>query len=117
MLVESQHPYSVWATKSQIMEIYAHYENNKYDDAIIAADRFIQLHPGHTDVAYAYYMNTICYYMQIADVGGDEVDRAGAEHRIVRRFPDSKCPRCQAEARPHPPIIWPARKWKSADIT
>jgi outer membrane protein assembly factor BamD len=25
--VESQHPYSVWATKSQMMEIYADYEN------------------------------------------------------------------------------------------
>src|SRR5580698_9323525 len=42
--VESQHPYSVWATKSQLMAIYANYQNAKYDDAIIAADRFIQLH-------------------------------------------------------------------------
>src|SRR5262249_23631794 len=52
--VESQHPYSVWATKSQLMQVYALYEDNKYDEAIIAADRFIQLHPGHRDVAYAY---------------------------------------------------------------
>ena len=44
--VESQHPYSVWATKSQLMAVYANYENGKYNDAIIAADRFIQLHPG-----------------------------------------------------------------------
>src|SRR5918912_3513622 len=42
--VESQHPYSVWATKSQIMEVYALYENGKYEEAILAADRFIQLH-------------------------------------------------------------------------
>src|SRR5580765_7563935 len=51
-LVESQHPYSVWATKSQLMQVYALYEDGKYNDAIIAADRFIQLHPGHRDVAY-----------------------------------------------------------------
>lgn len=44
--VESQHPYSVWATKSQLMEIYALYENDKYNDSIIAADRFIQVHRG-----------------------------------------------------------------------
>jgi outer membrane protein assembly factor BamD len=52
--VESQHPYSVWATKSQLMGVYSLYESGSYDQAIIAADRFIQLHPGHRDVAYAY---------------------------------------------------------------
>ena len=41
--VERQHPYSTWATKSQLMAAYAHYQNNKYDDAIVAVDRFIQL--------------------------------------------------------------------------
>ena len=70
--VESQHPYSVWATKSQLMQVYANYEDGKYDDAVIAADRFIQLHPGHKDVAYAYYLKAICYYMQIVDVGRDQ---------------------------------------------
>src|SRR6266852_5937463 len=62
--VESQHPYSGWATKSQLMQVYALYEDGKYDDAVIAADRFVQLHPGHRDVAYAYYLKSICYYMQ-----------------------------------------------------
>jgi outer membrane protein assembly factor BamD len=91
--VESQHPYSVWATKSQLMEIYAHYEDGKYDDAIIAADRFIQLHPGHRDVAYAYYLKAICYYMQIVDVGRDQKLTELALKSlddVVRRFPDSK---------------------------
>ena len=45
--VESQHPYSVWATKGQLMAAYALYEAGSYGEAIIAADRFIQLHPGH----------------------------------------------------------------------
>src|SRR5579864_1495019 len=45
--VESQHPYSAWATKSQVMEVYAFYQDGKYNDAVIAADRFIQLHPGN----------------------------------------------------------------------
>src|ERR1051326_524321 len=59
--VESQHPYSVWATKGQLMEVYALYQANKYDEAILGAERFIQLHPGHRDVAYAYYLKAICY--------------------------------------------------------
>src|ERR1700757_1312837 len=70
--VESQHPYSVWATKSQLMSAYALYEAGNYGQAIIAADRFIQLHPGHRDIAYAYYLKAICYYMQIVDVGRDQ---------------------------------------------
>src|SRR5207302_3604731 len=91
--VESQHPYSVWATKSQLMQVYSLYEAGKYDDSIIAADRFIQLHPGHKDVAYAYYLKAICYYMQIVDVGRDQKLTELALKSlddIVRRFPDSK---------------------------
>ena len=41
--VDRQHPYSVWATKAQLMAAFAYYESNKYDEAIIALDRFIQL--------------------------------------------------------------------------
>ncbi len=91
--VESQHPYSAWATKSQLMEIYALYQDGKYNDAVIAADRFITLHPGHRDVAYAYYLKAICYYMQIVDVGRDQKLTQlalKALEEVVRRFPDSK---------------------------
>ncbi|HTZ37565.1 MAG TPA: outer membrane protein assembly factor BamD [Stellaceae bacterium] len=91
--VESEHPYSVWATKAQLMAIYANYQNAKYDDAIIAADRFIQLHPGNKDIAYAYYIKAICYYIQITDVGRDQKiteQAVKALDDVVRRFPDSK---------------------------
>ncbi|WP_163366525.1 outer membrane protein assembly factor BamD, partial [Klebsiella aerogenes] len=60
--VDRQHPYSVWATKAQIMAAFAYYQSNKYDEAIIALDRFIQLHPGHRDLPYAYYLKALCYY-------------------------------------------------------
>jgi outer membrane protein assembly factor BamD len=91
--VESQHPYSAWATKSQVMEVYAFYQDGKYNDAVIAADRFIQLHPGNRDVAYAYYLKAICYYMQIVDVGRDQKLTQlalKALDDVVRRFPESK---------------------------
>jgi outer membrane protein assembly factor BamD len=91
--VESQHPYSVWATKSQLMAVYADYANGKFDDAILAADRFIQLHPGNKDIAYAYYIKGICYYIQITDVGRDQKiteQAVKALDDVVRRFPDSQ---------------------------
>jgi len=91
--VESQHPYSVWATKSQLMSAYALYEAGNYNEAIIAADRFIQLHPGNRDVAYAYYLKAISYYVQIVDVGRDQKTTElalKALDDVVRRFPDTR---------------------------
>jgi len=91
--VDRQHPYSVWATKAQLMSAYALYQAGKYDESIIAADRFIQLHPGHRDIAYAYYLKALDYYIQIADVGRDQKTTQQALNalgEVMRRFPDSK---------------------------
>jgi outer membrane protein assembly factor BamD len=90
--VDRQHPYSVWATKAQIMAAFAYYQSNKYDDAIIALDRFIQLHPGHRDLPYAYYLKALCYYEQISDVGRDQrITQLALEAlaEVVKRFPAS----------------------------
>ncbi len=90
--VERQHPYSVWATKAQMMAAYALYERNKYDDAIIHLDRFIQLHPGNKDTAYAYYLKGLCYYEQITDVSRDQKMTEMAMktlQEVVDRFPAS----------------------------
>jgi outer membrane protein assembly factor BamD len=91
--VERQHPYSVWATKAQLMNAYALYQGNKYDDAILAAQRFTQLYPANKDVAYAYYLIAICNYEQIVDVGRDQrtTEQAlGALDEVIRRFPASE---------------------------
>ena len=90
--VERQHPYSVWATKAQIMTAHSYYQSNQYDEAILAAKRFINLHPGHRDVDYAYYLVAISYYEQISDVGRDQKMTELAFDslaEVVRRFPDS----------------------------
>src|SRR5260221_10859285 len=90
--VERQHPYSVWATKAQLMAAYANYQANKYDDAVVALDRFIQLNPSNRDVAYAYYMKALCYYEQITDVQRDAKMTEQALkslEEVVNRFPES----------------------------
>lgn len=90
--VERQHPYSVWATKAQLMGAFALYERNRYDDAIVALDRFIQLHPGNKDTPYAYYLKGLCYYEQITDVGRDQkmTEMAlKALQEVADRFPTS----------------------------
>jgi len=90
--VERQHPYSAWATQAQLMSAFSYYQVNKYDDAIIALDRFIELHPGHSSIAYAYYLKALCYYEQIVDVGRDQnnTEKAfEAMSEVVQRFPNT----------------------------
>ncbi|MCB2107048.1 MAG: outer membrane protein assembly factor BamD [Rhodobacteraceae bacterium] len=90
--VERQHPYSVWATKAKLMSAYSHYQNNKYEDAIAGLDRFIAVHPGNRDIAYAYYLKALCYYEQITDVQRDqEMTRKALDslQDVVTRFPGS----------------------------
>lgn len=91
--VERQHPYSIWATKAQLMSSFSYYSDGQYDDAILSADRFIQLHPGNRDVSYAYYLKALSYYEQITDVGRDQRTTELALQSlddVVRRFPDSR---------------------------
>jgi len=90
--VDRQHPYSPWATQAQIMAAFADYEQDKYDDAIIALDRFIELHPGNKSAAYAYYLKAVCYYEQIVDVGRDQKNTQlalDALTEVINRFPNT----------------------------
>lgn len=90
--VELEHPYSKWATKAKLMGAYAYYRDQKFDDAILALDRFIKFHPGNKDIAYAYYMKGLCYYDQIVGVEKDQQNTAralAAFQQVIARFPDS----------------------------
>lgn len=90
--VERRYPYSVWASRAQIMSAYSFYQKNEYDDAILVLERFIQLHPGNRNTPYAYYLKGLCYYEQISDVTRDqkmtELALLTFEELLVR-FPDS----------------------------
>ena len=90
--VEQQYPYSTWAVNAQLMSGYSAYLQNKYTDSIGILDRFIQLHPAHRDVAYAYYLRALCYYEQIADIQRDQrgTEQAmNALREVVNRYPDT----------------------------
>ncbi len=90
--VEQNYPYSSWAVNAQLMSGYSLYLQNKYTDAIGTLDRFIQLHPAHRDIAYAYYLRSLCYYEQIADIQRDQkgTEQAmNALQEVVNRFPET----------------------------
>ncbi|HQX26649.1 MAG TPA: outer membrane protein assembly factor BamD [Alphaproteobacteria bacterium] len=91
--VERQHPYSQWATQAQLMSAYSSYLDQRYDEAVLALDRFIELHPGSKDIDYAYYLKALCYYEQISDVARDQEmteEALKALETLVRLYPESQ---------------------------
>jgi outer membrane protein assembly factor BamD len=90
--VEQNYPYSTWAVNAQLMSGYSLYLQNKYTEALGTLDRFIQLHPAHRDIAYAYYLRALCYYEQIADIQRDQKgteEAMNALREVATRFPDT----------------------------
>ncbi len=91
--VDRQHPYSDWARKSLLMSAYAFYQSGDYDSCIGAASRYVTLHPGSPDAAYAQYLIASSYYDQIPDVSRDQArtDRAmSALEEVIRKYPTSE---------------------------
>jgi outer membrane protein assembly factor BamD len=90
--IEREHPYSPWATNAKLLAAYGEYMRNRYTEAIGALDRFIQLHPTHRDIAYAYYLRALCYYEQINQPDRDQsntLQALTALQDVVNRFPDT----------------------------
>ena len=118
--VDRQHPYSDWARKSLLMSAYAAYQAADYDGCIGAATRYVTLHPGSPDAAYAQYLIAASHYDQI---------RTSAATRVAPRRPLPRWKRLSANTRtrnmrptPKPRsrargTSLPARKWRSAATT
>lgn len=91
--VDRQHPYSDWARKSLLMSAYAYYSSGDYDNCIGAASRYVTLHPGSPDAAYAQYLIAASQYDQIPDVSRDQgrTEKAiAALEEVIRKYPNSE---------------------------
>lgn len=54
--LESRFPYGEFAERSQLEIAYAYHKFDEPESSILAAERFIKLHPQHANVDYAYYL-------------------------------------------------------------
>ncbi|HET9811252.1 MAG TPA: outer membrane protein assembly factor BamD [Sphingomicrobium sp.] len=91
--VERQHPYSIWARRSQLMSAFSHYMARDYVDAVSSAQRFITIHPGNKDAPYAHYLVAMSYYEQVTDVTRDQRATQQALNsfgELIRRYPESR---------------------------
>ena len=55
-MLEGRDPFGHFAQQAQINVAYCNWKDSENDAANQAIDRFIQLHPDHPDIAYAYYL-------------------------------------------------------------
>jgi outer membrane protein assembly factor BamD len=101
--LEARYPFGRYAQQAQLEVAYAYYKYDEPDSAIATADRFIQQHPRHPHVDYAYYLKGLVNFHR-GDTFMDRLfprDPAERDTRamqeafndfseLVRRFPDSK---------------------------
>ena len=91
--VDRQHPYSEWARKALLMSAYSSYQAREYDDTVVAAKRYIALHPGTPDAAYAQFLIGSANYDRIPTVQRDQAitEKALAElEEVSRKFPNTE---------------------------
>lgn len=91
--VDRQHPYSEWARKALLMIAYVNYSMGKYDECVAAAKRYLALHPGSDDAAYASFLVASSYYDEIPDISRDQARTQRAMEaldEVVRKYPNTE---------------------------
>ena len=101
--LEARYPYGEYADKAQLAVIYSYYQAEEPESALAATERFIQIHPRHEHVDYAYYMRGLIKFSEsltafdrYLPLTPGERDITGAKEaflhfeELVQRFPDSR---------------------------
>ncbi|MDZ4093645.1 MAG: outer membrane protein assembly factor BamD [Paracoccaceae bacterium] len=91
--VERLYPYSEWAKRALIMQAFTYHRAKKYEEARVAAQRFLDNYPGDEDAAYAKYLLALSYYDQIDEVGRDQgltFLALQSLRDVIEQYPDSE---------------------------
>lgn len=91
--VERLYPYTEWAKRGLIMQAYTLHQTRKYEEARIAAQRYLDFYPGEQDAAYAQYLLALSFYDQIDEVGRDQgltYQALQALRVVIEEYPNSE---------------------------
>jgi len=91
--LERQHPYSEYTEKSKLMTVFINYRTGEYNEAILAADRYLAIYPASPEVPYVLYLKGSSYYGQIKDITRDQQlarDAIDTYNLLLSSYPDSK---------------------------
>jgi outer membrane protein assembly factor BamD len=90
---ERLYPYTTWAKRALIMQAFTLHKTKNYEEARVAAQRFLDFYPGDEDAAYAQYLMALSYYDQIDEVGRDQgltFQALQALRVVIEQYPDSE---------------------------
>lgn len=90
--LERQHPYSEYAEKTRLLTVFIYFGGNEFEEAILAADRYLALYPSSADAPYAMYMKGTSYFEQIKDLTRDQqfAERAIETYtQLIDNYPTS----------------------------
>lgn len=90
--LERQHPYSEYNEKAKLMEVYANYRIGKFDEAILAADRYMALFPSSEETPYVLFLKGTAYFAQITDITRDQQlsqDAIATYTLLIKNYPQS----------------------------
>ena len=91
--LDRQHPRDPMTEKSKLMQVYAHYRIGKFDEAILAADRYMAIYPNGKDVPYVMYLKATSYFAQIKDITRDQqlsADAIDTYNLLISTYPQSE---------------------------
>jgi outer membrane protein assembly factor BamD len=91
--VERLYPYSEWAKRAVIMQAFTLHKAENYEEARLAAQRYVDFYPGGDDEAYAHYLLALSFYDQIDEVGRDQgltFQALQALRVVIEQYPDSE---------------------------
>lgn len=91
--LERQHPRDPITEKGKLMQVYANYRIGKFNDAILAADRYVALYPNGKDVAYVLWLKGTSYFAQIKDITRDQQlsrDAIDTYNLLIANHPNSE---------------------------
>ena len=90
---ERLYPYTEWANRALIMQAFTLHKTRNYEEARVAAQRYLDFYPGDEDAAYAQYLMALSYYDQIDEVGRDQgltFQALQALRVVIEQYPDSE---------------------------
>ncbi|MFH1034978.1 MAG: outer membrane protein assembly factor BamD [Pseudomonadota bacterium] len=91
--LKDRYPYSRFALLADLRVGDAYYKAKRYDEAVLAFDDFIRLHPKNEGVPYAYFQMGMVHHSQMLTPDRDPSNArkaADAFQRLVRQYPKSE---------------------------
>ena len=91
--IERLYPYSSWAKRALIMQVYAYHQGQDYENSRATAQRYIDFYPTDEDAAWAQYLLALSYYDQIDEIGRDQgltFQALQALRTVIEVYPDSE---------------------------